>query len=280
MVNSRDSEPWTFGEEVEDISRNYIRLRYKLMPYIYSCFYESTQNGLPIARSLAIDYTFDENIYNNLYQNQYLFGPNLLIIPSESNKEYVKVYLPEGKWFNLYTDELHDGKKEMIVEVSKEILPIYAKAGGFMPSQTAVHSLKVKPETTLRLHVFGEANGSFDYYEDDGNTYKHEEGNYCKIKMDNLYDEGKIVIGAQDGNYNTHFTTFKIILHGFKGVNKEVLVNGKPVKVQHEDMKYIEPLSDFDPYHKPPKPPMLIKNVMYVAVPTSKTETVIVWKQK
>ena len=280
MVNSRDSEPWTFGEEVEDISRNYIRLRYKIMPYIYSAFFESTQNGLPIARSLAIDYTFDEHVYQNQFQHQYLFGKNLLIIPTESYREYTKMYLPKGKWFDLYTDKLFEGEQEMLIEVSKEILPIYFKAGGFMPSQTAVQSLKEKPENTMRLHVFGEGNGTFDYYEDDGTSYAFQNGEYCLRTMLNNFDQGTIVFENQKGNYTSHFETLKVILHGFKDVGDFVMVNNNKVKVQKEDMKYIEPISDYDPYHKPPKPPMLVHDVPFIEIPHIKTEITINWRIK
>jgi alpha-glucosidase len=247
------------------------------MPYIYSTFFESTQNGLPIVRSLAIDYTFDEHVYQNQFQHQYLFGKNLLIIPTESFREYTKMYLPEGKWFNLYTDELFEGAEEMLIEVSKEILPIYAKAGGFMPSQTAVQSLKIKPETTMRLHVWGQANGEFMYYEDDGNTYAFEQGNYCKRMMKNLFTAGKIILEQQEGNYTSHFKTLKLILHGFNDLKDVVLVNGIKVKVAFEAMKYIEPISDYDPYHKPPKPPMFIENVPFVEIKNSNEEIIVAW---
>ncbi|RYY26962.1 MAG: DUF4968 domain-containing protein, partial [Sphingobacteriaceae bacterium] len=91
-VNTKSSEPWTYGEEVTEISRNYISLRYKLLPYLYSTFYESTQNGYPVNRSLAIDYTFDPKIYDVQYQNQYLFGPSFLVAPFESGKDFGRVY--------------------------------------------------------------------------------------------------------------------------------------------------------------------------------------------
>ena len=73
MINSNDAEPWAFGEEVEEISRNYMKLRYKLLPTIYSSFYQSTINGLPLAKSLAVDFPHDNNIYNSAFQNQYIF---------------------------------------------------------------------------------------------------------------------------------------------------------------------------------------------------------------
>lgn len=278
MINSRSAEPWTFGESVEDISRNYINLRYQLMPYIYSSFFESTQNGLPVARSLAIDYSFDANIYETQFQHQYLFGKNLLIIPTESISNYTKAYLPEGKWYHLYNDEFFDGSCELLIEVKKEVLPIYVKAGSFLPCQTTVESLKLKPETTLLLHVWGGADAEFIYYEDDGNTYAYQEGEFCKKHFQNLFEKGKIILGKQQGNYNSHFTKIKLFLHGFSGLGDTVLCNEKHVKVQYEDVKYIEPVSDFDPYHNPPQPPMMIDRVPFIEILNSNNEIQLFWK--
>lgn len=73
--NTKDSEPWSYGEDVEDIARNYINLRYRLMPYLYSLFRESSKTGMPVQRSLAIDYTNDPRTFYYVYQNQYTLGP-------------------------------------------------------------------------------------------------------------------------------------------------------------------------------------------------------------
>ena len=75
MINSKSAKPWAFGEEVEEISRNYIGLRYRLLPYIYSAFYESSQTGMPVVQSLAIGHTYDAKIYEPAYQNQYYLVP-------------------------------------------------------------------------------------------------------------------------------------------------------------------------------------------------------------
>jgi alpha-glucosidase len=276
MVNSRDSEPWSFGEEVEDISRNFINLRYRLMPYIYSSFYESSQNGMPVARSLAIDYTHDEHIYQHTYQHQYLFGQSILVIPVESNKEFAKVYLPEGKWLNFYTDELLDGGKEMIVEVPKEIIPLYIKAGSIIPMQSLVPYLKRKPSKQMELHVFAGADGQFVYYEDDGETYQFENGEYFKREVNLNHSGAQLMISESTGNYRSHFTEIKIYLHGVES-NKKFTLNGKEISSSTEDVKYIEPISDFDPYHKPPKPPMLIKDVPVVNIPNESKQMIIKW---
>src|SRR5690606_31141455 len=93
MINSSDAEPWSFGEEVEEISKNYMKLRYRLLPTIYSKFYSSTLSCLPLAESLAIAYSYDPLIYLSAFQNQYLFCDSLLIAPEKSLTKITKVYL-------------------------------------------------------------------------------------------------------------------------------------------------------------------------------------------
>jgi alpha-glucosidase len=141
MINSRDSEPWAYGEEVEQISRNYIKFRYRLLPYIYSLFYEASETGMPVQRSLAIDYTHDPKIYDGLYHNQYLFGPSILVAPVESTKEYVKVYFPEGDWYSLYDGKRFPGNNEVILECPVHRLPVFVKGGALIPMKPAISSI-------------------------------------------------------------------------------------------------------------------------------------------
>ncbi|MBI3234241.1 MAG: glycoside hydrolase family 31, partial [Bacteroidetes bacterium] len=93
MVDSKDKEPWSHGEKDEEISRNFIQLRYNLMPYIYSTFYEATQNGMPVSRSLAFYHTYDNKIYDGNYQNQYYFGHGLLVAPYVSYRDLNKLIM-------------------------------------------------------------------------------------------------------------------------------------------------------------------------------------------
>ncbi|MEO7264178.1 MAG: TIM-barrel domain-containing protein, partial [Ferruginibacter sp.] len=180
-INTKSSEPWAFGEEVTEIARNYISLRYKLMPYLYSSFYEATQNGMPVVRSLAIDNTFDKNIYNNQYQNQFLFGPSIMIVPVESGKDFIKTYFPAGNWYNLYTDEKENGSQEKILSLSMQQLPAYVKESSIIPMQSLVQSTSDKPTDTLLLHIYkGNVPNSYTFYEDDGKTFDYEKGAYYK----------------------------------------------------------------------------------------------------
>jgi alpha-glucosidase len=274
MVNSRDSEPWSFGEEVEDISRNYIRLRYRLMPYIYSCFHQSAVNGMPVARSLAIDYTFDKKIYEGPYDNQYLFGPSILVIPADSVSRFHKAYFPEGNWVNIYTDEISNGGREAVLEYGKETLPVFVKAGSILLMQNAVESLlKEKSSDLLEVHVYPGSDASFNYYEDDGETYAYRNGN--KLNRVFTIHGNELKIHSSEGDFESHFKTFRIYLH-CRNV-KTLMVNGIEKNTSGTNYRFTEPISDFDPYHVPPKDPVQISDLRFVDLPVTKNEIKISW---
>ena len=277
MVNSRDSEPWTYGEEVEDISRNYIRLRYRLMPYIYSAFYEASLTGMPVARSLAIDYTHDEQIYTAAFQNQYLFGPSLMVAPAESHKEFVKVYFPEGEWYDLFTDHRFAGQTQTVVELHKESLPVYVKAGGILFMQSDVPNLKQKPDEVLNVHIYEGADYQTEYYEDDGETFSYSAGAFFRRVVRHEHKERNLTFEAAEGAYASHFKRMRIFFHGFQNYSNAVRLNGKPLEIVQEHISFVDPLSDFDPYHKPPKDRVLIMDINTVEVPYSSEEFTISW---
>src|ERR1700749_283253 len=151
------------------------------MPYLYSTFYEATQNRHPVMRSLAIDYTFDKNVYNNQFENQYFFGSAFMVAPFEGDAKFGKIYFPQGKWYNLYNGEVQNGNQQKIIEVTMHKLPVYVKESSIIPMQSLVQSTSQKPIDTLTIHVYkGDVNNKFVYYEDDGESYHYENGAYYK----------------------------------------------------------------------------------------------------
>jgi alpha-glucosidase len=250
MINSRDAEPWAFGEEVEQISRNYITLRYKLMPYIYSAFFESSQNGLPIARSLAIGYTHEAPIYDGRFENQYLFGPSFLIAPLESTKDIARVYLPAGTWYDLHTGRRYAGSAEYFIEANLERLPVFIKGGAIIPMQSHINSLDQAPEDTLYLHLYADvADNIFLYYEDDGTSYNYQNGSYYKRAMRYLASDQKLVINPAEGSFISKFKQVKLVLHGF-GTLKKAIVDGQAFDIYSEEFSYLKQISSFDPKGK------------------------------
>ena len=250
MVNSLDAEPWSFGEEVENISRNFIRLRYQLMPYLYAVFYEATQTGMPIQRTLAIAHAHDARVYLAAYQNQYFFGPFYLVAPAVSHQAYTKVFLPEGNWYSLYDGRPLPGNAEVIVECPVHRLPVFIAAGAIIPMQPPVMHAREKV-TELHVHIYsGGSQTVFDYYDDDGSTFRHQGGEYHFRRM--IHDGVKkcLEIQAARGSYLPPFTRIKLVLHGSSGVG-HFLVNGSTVAAQTRQSSFFVPLERYDPLHEP-----------------------------
>ncbi|MGZ9043229.1 MAG: glycoside hydrolase family 31 protein [Telluria sp.] len=224
--DTRSSEPWTYGEDVETIARNYIGLRYRLMPYLYSAFHDATTTGEPVMRSLAIDYTHDPKVYAREFQNQYMFGKAFLVAPFESTKDFAKVYLPAGKWYDLHSDALHMGGKEHIAELSASKLPVFVKESSIVPVQSLVQSTSEKPDGTLALHIYkGDADNLHVYYEDDGASFAYQKGAFYKRTISYHAAARRIEIGAAEGSFTSKFSKLQLVLHGF-GPSPKLDING------------------------------------------------------
>ena len=246
-INTKSSEPWAFGEEVTEIARNYISLRYKLMPYLYSTFYEATQTGMPVVRSLAIDNSFDDRVYQGNAQNQFMFGPSLMVVPVESGKDYIKTYFPAGDWYDLYSDNMMKGGGENVIELSTQKLPVYVKGSSIIPMQSLVQSTAFAPSDTLYIHLYkGTVPNTYVYYEDDGISYNYEQGSFCKRIMS--YDPATqtFSVGENTGGFKSIFNNMQLVLHGFGSIDK-VHVDGSEVKTLAGRSSLLNPVSKFDP---------------------------------
>lgn len=265
MINSRDSEPWAYGEEVEQISRNYIKFRYLMLPYIYALFHEASETGMPVQRSLAIDYTHDPKIYDTQFQNQYLFGPSLLVIPVESTKDFVKVYFPEGDWYSLYDGKKFPGNNEVIMECPIHRLPVFVKGSAILPMKPVKASTKDISDVLL-LHVYlGSQNSSFTYYEDDGSSFQYQEGEFSKRQLELHVNERKIVLTKSEGQYKSPVKTIKVIIHGLYSEIDQVKINGTDAGLSREINQFFGPLEKFDPIYDPePAPSEIVYAVEFV----------------
>lgn len=251
MINSRDSEPWAYGEEVEQISRNYIGFRYQIMPYIYAAFREAHESGLPVQRSLAIDYTHDQRIYEGQFQNQYLFGASFLVAPVESFKDLVKVYLPEGDWYYLYNGKKYAGQHDVILECPVHRLPVFVKACAIIPMRPlAPHTKAV--QDTLILHLYtGQHNSDIIYYEDDGTSFDYTRGAYAKRRIEYNANEGWLALHPTEGTYASSIKTLKIVLHGLEKASEQIEINGQAYQLERESNQFFAPMEKFDPIEDP-----------------------------
>ena len=246
-INTKSSEPWTYGEEVLEISRNYINLRYRLLPYLYSTMYEATRTGMPVMRTLALSSAFDPRVYDARYQNQYGYGGAFMVAPFESTRQFGEVYFPEGKWYNLYNDSCNTGSREAIVPLDIKTLPVYVKESSIIPMQSLIQCTAEQPSDTLFLHVYkGDKENTFVYYEDDGKSFDNEKGIFYQRAITYRPADEKLVLEKVSGSYSSRFQYIRLLLHGFSE-KKSITVNGAPLALQTGRYAFLSPVSRFDP---------------------------------
>ena len=236
-INYNYREPWLFGEENTVKIRAILEQRYRLLPHLYSAFYQAHQTGMPINRMLPIDYTFDDKAYSNKYQNQFFFGDGLLVCPAASTQNSIEVYLPgKGKWYRLNTDKVYEAGSNYFVESPLDDVPVFVKESSIIPMQSTVQNTKEKGDGVLYVNVYkGNKPNTYTYYEDDGNTYDYEKGSYYIREI--VYDTkaATITFKAKEGSYSSKFKKVKVVLHGFDKTSLEEydLIDGELVIHTH-----------------------------------------------
>jgi alpha-glucosidase len=216
MQGTKMREPWCWGKENEAIIKKDIEFRYRLLPYIYSGFYQSHKTGMPLSRTLAINYRDNENVFDVKYHNQFLFGDAIMVAPVESTRFTAEVYLPQGEWYRLSTEENYTGDKAIIAEAPLTDLPVFIKAGAIIPMQNVIQSTDEKGDGILEVNVwFGNEASSFVYYEDDGSSYDYEKGEYYKREISFDPKNRLISFSEVDGSFESKYDKIKLVLHGF-----------------------------------------------------------------
>ncbi|HEX5151007.1 MAG TPA: TIM-barrel domain-containing protein [Parafilimonas sp.] len=180
----------------------YDKLRYKLMPYIYSLAGKTYVNDYTLMRGLAMDFGSDENVKN--IGDQYMFGPSLLINPVYTYKATSRdVYLPAGQgWYDLYSGKYFDGGKIITAEAPYDRMPVFVKAGSIIPTGPDVQYTNEKPADVITLFVYTGKDANFSLYEDEGTNYNYEQGKYSIIPI--LYNEQSktLTIGKREGGFD------------------------------------------------------------------------------
>jgi alpha-D-xyloside xylohydrolase len=203
-------EPWRFGEKVEEILKKYIKLRYRLIPYIYSLAWKVYSEGYTIMRPLVMD--FREDPIARSIDDQYMFGPSIMVSPitSPSTTER-EVYLPRGLWYNFWTGEMLAGGKWIMCEAPLDRIPLHVRAGSIIPmNPPEISRASEKPEW-IELRIYGGLNGRFDLYNDDGETYSYEDGDYSVIPIEWRERDQTLVIGKHFGKQRIQSLMIRIV---------------------------------------------------------------------
>ncbi len=169
------NEVWSYGKQAEPILEKYLKLRYQLMPYIYSLGYDTYQTGAPYMRALFMDFPHDPKVAD--LRDEYMFGPAFLVAPvTEQGATSRAVYLPAGAdWYNYWTNERLHGGQTIQVDAPIDRLPLFVRAGSILPLGDAIESTN-QVQKIAKVRVYPGADAEFALYQDDGMTYAYEHG--------------------------------------------------------------------------------------------------------
>ena len=181
----------------------YNRMRYRLMPYIYSLAGQAWLYGKTIMRGLVMDYTEDSQARN--VSDQYMFGPSLMVCPVyEYGATARDVYLPEGKmWYDYYTDSVFVGGQTIVADAPYERIPLFVPSGAILVSGNDVNYVDENPAGDITVDCYAGSNGSFMLYEDDGSSNAYRNGVFSMIPITFTEDEYScyFTIGLRSGSY-------------------------------------------------------------------------------
>lgn len=178
-----NTEPWNYGEDAERIIADYIKLRYRLFPYIYSEAARVSMQGYTLMRPLVFDFPTDEVALAQ--QNEYMFGASILVNPvTEKGVSNWNTYLPkhDAGWYDYWTGEKYSGNQWVDVAVDIEKIPVFVKGGSILPIGLDKQSVTEKKNNEpITLQIYPGADATFTLYEDEGDNYNYESGAYSQI---------------------------------------------------------------------------------------------------
>lgn len=194
--------PWHFGPEAEAICTNYINLRYRLMPYIYSLAWRVTNDDYTIMRALPMDFMSDKAVRK--ITDQFMFGPALLVNPVTELKATVReLYLPAGTWYDFWTGMSQQGGRTITAAAPLANLPLYVRAGSILPMGPRMQYTGEKPEDPIELRIYAGSDGVFTLYEDDRHTYSYQNGEHSEITLQWHNDRQTLTFGPRKGGFES-----------------------------------------------------------------------------
>lgn len=254
------------GEPIYDALVDAVKLRYTLLPYIYSTSWDVTHNRSTFMRALFMDFVNDKQTWN--VNDEYMFGKAFLVAPVlhaqytpevqqktlEENEGWnrdskksaktpiltdfthsknMEVYLPAGtRWYNFWTNEAIEGGQKLVISNTLNRIPLFVRAGSIVPCGPDVQYTGEKKWDNLTLCVYPGENGNFTLYEDEGDNYNYENGAYTEIPMNWDNASRILTIGARKGEYNGMLQKRQFIVKAIDGNSKTVTYTGKKIRVK------------------------------------------------
>ncbi len=210
-------EPWNIAPDNHPAYKTivwYDRLRYRMMPYLYSMAGWVHLSDYTMMRPLVMDFNGDSRVLD--IKDQWMFGPSLMACPvSRYKMRSREVYLPhQCGWYDLYTGERHDGGRTITAPAPYERIPVFVPEGAILPFGPAMEWCDEKPAELINLYVYAGRNGSFRLYEDEGTNYNYEKGKFATIDI--TYNDAlrTVTIGRRNGSFDGMLKTrrFNVVL--------------------------------------------------------------------
>ena len=194
------NEIWTY-DKIKPMLINYDKLRYRLMPYIYSLAWRVTNQDYTIQRPLVMDWRTDPKTWN--IGDQFMFGPAILVNPVlKQDATRRTVYLPDSPlWYDFWSGASVKGSREVEAEAPVDRIPLFVRAGAIIPFGPEIEYADQKPAGPLELRIFRGADGQFDLYQDEGNAYNYEKGAHAIIPLRWSETSKTLTIGDRTGEY-------------------------------------------------------------------------------
>jgi alpha-D-xyloside xylohydrolase len=235
------NELWSYGPGAQTILTSFDRLRYRLMPYIYSLAWKTTNEGYTPMRALAMDFRGDTRALN--IGDEFLFGPSILVNPvTAPGATTRRVYLPQAKWYDFWSGQAVDGGGMIDAVAPLDRIPLYVRAGSIVPMGPDMEYATEKPADPMELRLYAGADGAFTLYEDEGDNYDYEKNMYATIPIQWNDASRTLTIGARQGQFPgiLERRVFRVVFVGENhgtGIevtsqpDKIVEYSGKPVAV-------------------------------------------------
>jgi alpha-D-xyloside xylohydrolase len=236
------NEIWAF-DKVKPILITYDKLRYRLMPYIYSLAWRVTNGDYTIQRPLVMDWRADPNTRD--IGDQFMFGPSILVSPVlQANENRRTLYLPDSSaWYDFWTGVSQNGGREIDADAPLDRIPLYVRAGSILPLGPEIEYADEKPAGPIEIRIYPEADGTFELYQDAGDSYDYENGAHSVIPLHWSQATRRLTIGDRVGHYpemlgSIHFNVVWVSAgHGVGVVpvgspDKTVEYTGKAISVQ------------------------------------------------
>jgi alpha-D-xyloside xylohydrolase len=209
-------EIWRFGnpgDPMYDTLVKFLRLRYQLMPYIYSLAGQIAHEDYTMIRALSFDFRGDAATYN--ISDQFMFGPALLVNPVTKPMYYGPnstpitcaektrpVYLPTGSdWYDFWTGERYAGGQTLNAHAGLGTMPLYVRAGSLIPFGPDISHTDEQPQAMVKLRIYPGRDGVFTLYQDEGDNYNYEKGLFATIQLRWKDKDSRLIFEKRQGNY-------------------------------------------------------------------------------